>query len=554
MGRFNLLDEKWISVTDNNGVSKDVSMLELFENADNYRCISGDMETQNFAVLRMLLAVLMTVFTRVDAHGAPYEFVKLDERMRPTESIDEDDEEDYLNALDQTWIELWNAGKFPKIVSTYLEKWRDRFFLLDEKYPFYQVTKSVLQKNLKVNSKGVLSGSTTMGKQINRLISESGNKTALFSPASEKWKNHMKDADLARWLLMLQGYFGTADKQKPNAYEKVQLSKGWLYDIGGVYLQGNNVFETLMLNLMLHHPEQKQYSLNIQRPCWESDPGEWVENIMRQKPVDNLSSLYTNWCRAVYINPKWTSKEDLSLGLVKLAEIPKEDFFLEPMTLWKKPVKSEHYTPMTLKPAQALWRSFGLVTITNQKTGMKRPEVIDFLFQIKKYLPQGIVSIRSVGMQPDGNATSWLPKDEITDVLQMNEMLIDKDDNGWIIRISDIVDQTKFKIDRIYGSYLENVKVIRDISNSEFTNTEMEKIYAVVDQPFRDWLIGISPDDSKEEKNKEWNSLLDQIILGEARKIQQQFLPRDLIVNNKLGINLPIAFNMLKTALRNQRG
>lgn len=552
MRRFNLLNEKWISVTNNSGVSKDVSMLELFENAQNYKCLSGDMETQNFAVLRMLLAVLMTVFTRVDAHGVPYEFLELDDAMQPKGPVDEDDSDEYLDALDETWKELWNEGCFPKIVNDYLNKWRDHFFLLDDKYPFYQVTKEVLKKNLNVNSNGVLSGNTTMGKQINRLISESGNKAALFSPVSEEWKNRMSESQLARWLLMLQGYYGTADKQKPKVFEKAPLSKGWLYDIGGVYLQGSSVFETLMLNLMLHHPENKQYSLNVQRPCWESAPGDWVENIMRQKPIDNLTSLYTNWCRAVYINPEWTNKDDLSLGLVKLAEIDKEDFFLEPMTLWKKPAKSEHYSPMTLKPAQSLWRSFGLIAITDQKNGMKRPEIIDFLYHIKKYLPDEMISIRSVGMQPDGNATSWLPKDEITDVIQMNEMLIDNRDDGWIVRISDIVDQTKYKIERIYGMYLENVKVIRDISNSEFVNTEKEKIYSAVDQPFREWLINIQFDDSKEEKSKEWLLLLNDIILREARNIQRQNLPRDLTVHNKSGMNLPMAFNRLKAALRNQ--
>lgn len=549
MGRFNLLDEKWISVTDNNGYSYDVSMLELFQNAQNYKSLAGEMETQNFAVLRVLLAVLMTVFTRVDAEGKPYDCLELDERWQPVEPADEDDEEEYLDSLDQTWVNLWKKGRFPDAVRIYLEKWREHFFLLDDRYPFFQVTKDVLQNNLKVQSKGVLTGNNVNGKQINRLISESNNKTALFSPTIEKWKNRMCEAELTRWLIMMQGYYGSSDKIKAKTFGDVKFSRGWLYDIGGIYLEGNNVFETLMLNFMLHHPERDSYSLNVQHPCWESAPSEWAEDIMRQKPVDNLASLYTNWCRAVYINPEWTNDQDVTLGIVKLAEIPREDFFLEPMTLWKK---AEHYTPMTLKPAQSLWRSFGLVTISNTENGMKRPEIIDYLYQIRKYLPKENISIRSVGMQSDGDYKSWLPKDEITDVLQMNEMLIDEGDNGWIVRISDIVDQTKWKIETVYRKYLEDVKMIRDISNSEFINSETEKVYAAVDHPFREWLYEIRPEDSKEEKSLLWNQRLNRVILTSAQVVQEQFLPRDLIIQTKTGVNLPMAYNRLQAALKKQ--
>ncbi|MFR4963174.1 MAG: type I-E CRISPR-associated protein Cse1/CasA [Streptococcus sp.] len=37
---------------------------------------------------------------------------------------------------------LWTNKRFPNIVNQYLmKKWRDRFYLFDEKYPFFQVTK-----------------------------------------------------------------------------------------------------------------------------------------------------------------------------------------------------------------------------------------------------------------------------------------------------------------------------------------------------------------------------------------------------------------------------
>ena len=98
MGKYNLLDEKWITVLrKDSGETENVSLLNLFENAGEYRALAGEMEVQNFAILRVLLAILTTVFTRVDATGEAYEWIELDdsEKLIVEEAVDEDDEEDY---------------------------------------------------------------------------------------------------------------------------------------------------------------------------------------------------------------------------------------------------------------------------------------------------------------------------------------------------------------------------------------------------------------------------------------------------------------------------
>ena len=153
MGRYNLLDEAWIPVLrKDTGKVEEVSLLTLFSQAQEYYALAGEMETQNFAVLRVLLAVLVTVFTRVDAEGEPYDFLMLDEttgaRLILSEPVDEIDADDYMDALDETWKTIWKQHRFPEIVCQYLEAWRDRFYLLDETYPFFQVTKQDLKKTI----------------------------------------------------------------------------------------------------------------------------------------------------------------------------------------------------------------------------------------------------------------------------------------------------------------------------------------------------------------------------------------------------------------------
>ncbi len=51
------------------------------------------------------------------------------------EPVEESDIADYQDDLYDTWIDLWESGKFPDIVN-YLEKWRDRFYLFDKNSHF----------------------------------------------------------------------------------------------------------------------------------------------------------------------------------------------------------------------------------------------------------------------------------------------------------------------------------------------------------------------------------------------------------------------------------
>lgn len=152
MGKYNLLDESWIPVLRNDtGAVENVSLLTFFEHAQEYRSLAGEMETQNFAVLRVLLAVLITVFTRVDQDGEPYEWLELDDtngkKLVVEEPVDEMDADDYLDALDETWKAVWDEHRFPEIVTEYLEAWRDRFYLLDDAYPFFSSDKKRINRS-----------------------------------------------------------------------------------------------------------------------------------------------------------------------------------------------------------------------------------------------------------------------------------------------------------------------------------------------------------------------------------------------------------------------
>ena len=126
MGRFNLLDEPWISVFSNKtGEKKNVSMLEFFRDAGSFQSFAGEMETQNFAVMRFLLSVAQTVFSRFDYQGNVLPGIYLDDMWVQTEPLDTEeleDPDDYCDAVSECWNQLYRDGHFPDIILQYLEK------------------------------------------------------------------------------------------------------------------------------------------------------------------------------------------------------------------------------------------------------------------------------------------------------------------------------------------------------------------------------------------------------------------------------------------------
>ncbi len=552
MSEFNLIEKPWISVvTDYKGTTDLVGLREFFENAHNYIALAGDMPTQDFAVMRFLLAILHTVFSRYQADGQVYDEIKVNDRMQQVEPVNMEDYEDYEDALMQTWKDLWAAGKFPHIVIDYLDKWKDRFDLFDDKYPFYQVTEAEVDVS-KINRPAP---SEILGKNINRLISESANKVALFSPKydSDNNKEILNYDEVARWLLTYQSYTGLSDKVI-FGQDKYKASKGWLFDLGGVYLSSDNLYKTLILNLCLVNNSSRQYNTNIQKPCWEYSPSQVVANYMFGEDIDNIGELYTVWSRAIYIGD-YTDQDVFRMQIVKLPEVRHENNFLEPMTLWRYNNSGDNkdmFTPRKHQLNKSLWRSFGLVTKTedanegNANTPKRKPGIIEWLNHIDQYVEKQVVKINAVSMEDDGNATSWVPTNEIIDGLYLEGAIInDLEDQGWLLRINDVIDTTKDVVDKTYRSFVNDIKSIRNIEASDFTSNYIEAMYYEIDKPFRDWLSFIDYEDNKDEKAKAWYKDLKGLVINQAEKIIENAGPRDFtgIVEKDSVKNIATAYN-----------
>lgn len=565
MGKFNLLDEPWVRVmTADTGETEEVSLIDVFRHADRYVDLAGEMKTQDFAVLRTLLAVLHTVFSRFDAQGRPYEWVQLDERYRQMEDVDEDDVEDYALDLMRTWKDLWRAGSFPSIVEEYLEKWHDRFYLLDDKYPFYQVIQEEVTRDRLTRDMGQF-----WGKNINRTISESENKTSLFSPSANIDKRDNKEilsaSEIARWLIMLHGYTGVGDKTKFKLCPpKVTLSKGWLYDLGGVYAVGENLFETLLLNLVLV-PEIDTYIGRIQRPAWESDSAIQIASYLSLRQPDNLAELYTRWSRAIYVNPDHDPTAPFYCGLVKLPEVEHQNQFLEPMTLWDfngKGANKDTFTPRKHRLHQSLWRNFGLIRYSDSETTGRAPGIYQWLNRVHPVIGGYRLQLVAVGMKPDSNKASRAPVNEIVDTFSIhNAVLFDGGDAGWSARIEDIVEVIKQIVEKTFGVFVNSVLEIRNIKEiGKRRAIYLGQLYFQIDSPFKEWLATLQPDDDKEKRIAEWYDVLRQIVRRQAENIVREAGAQDYkgkVVNDQFR-NIMTAYNefqyFLNQALPSKEG
>lgn len=549
MSRYNLLDEKWISVlTDDKGNFEEVSLKDIFLNAHEYIGLAGDTQTQDFSILRLLLSVMHTVFSRVDANGDPYEYFELDDKFRQTEKIHEEDLDNYKKDLLKTWMNIWKAKEFPNIIQEYLELWRDRFYFFDDKYPFYQV-KSENMSEKYISKKNP---SEMLGKNINRKISQSNNKISLFSPKydAKSNKEELTYPEMVRWIINFQNYTGLSDKVMFGK-EKYKASKGWLFDLGGVFLRGNNLFETLMLNFYILNEEGSNLQ-NIQKPCWELSSEEMIEKFTNSNSIDNISSLYTAWSRAISIDEDIVEEDSFKCNIVKLINIDHQDAFIEPMTIWRYNSNGENkdkHTPRKHQKDKSMWRSFGLIIGLDEEnnTGLNRkPGIIEWYQDLSSKIDINDPVICSISMEDDGNATSWVPVDEIIDEIVIDRLIFsDISDNGWLVRINEVVNKTKQMIEFHYKSFLKDIFLIRNLTNQSQIDNKVEELYFLIDGSFRKWLSSLSIDDDPDKKILMWNKELKNILQTQAKDILQNASSRDYkgVENNNKIINVATAYN-----------
>ena len=476
---FNLLTEPWIRVRLRDNTVREVSLTEALVSAQDYVDLAGEMPTQNAAVLRLLLAVLFTVFSRVDAKGKPQPLAQSDDAL-------------------ERWSELWQLGRFPaEPVRDYLEQWKDRFWLFHPTHPFWQVPT-------------LSNGIAFDGKKLNGERAESGNKTPLFQNNSKAECAVLTYAQAARWLIYQNGYDERGGR--PKAGNKPRHGVGWLGQIGFVAVKGKNLYETLLRNMVFSTGQNAIQE--EQAPCWEREHIRTEQSVEIVMPK-NQAELLTLQSRRILLIRSEEMRGVVGYEVLGGDYWDSENAFGEQMTLWRRTSKENEkvtYEPQQHEMGKQLWRELPAmldpegrkpgVLIWNQKLQSLR---------ILSKKEQIVISV--VGIRYDDQGASV--KDVYTDQLEMQLATLNDLGRKWTVRISREVQRCEETAKNIGTLCVElklaggldynKVKGFKD--KQKVTEDARAQFYFAVDQPFRQWLQAIDPEqDDPDEAALRWQA------------------------------------------------
>ena len=492
---FNLLDEPWIRVMTEDCTVVERSLMQVLLNSHRYQRLAGELPTQDVALLRLLLAILQTVFYRVDPEG-------------------EDDPIEDRAAAIRRWQALWNAGCFPvQPIRTYLETWKDRFWLFHPEHPFYQVPAAAVGTKFKAS-------------KLNGELSESDHKMRLFPLRDGEEKETLSYAEAARWLVTLIGFDDSASTKKETG-----TGTGWLGDRVNVYAIGENLFETLMLNLVFLKDGRYVWAENM--PAWEQPTMTTAKK--REIPLpDNQAELLTLQSRRLILSREENRVTGFSsTGGDFFGKEGRVNAFSEQMTLWRagKTPKNAvpQFVPASVDPWRQMWRDFEVILGRREDTHI--PGVVAWLTELrrKNVIPRKYVHIASVGVTYDSKKGSIA--DIISDHLDFQMSLLDAAGELWIVFVGGEIHLID-KVARALGALAEGLYLAQggqlDGAGKKARQSQrdegMRLLYAAVDLPFREWLahIGAQHGDDENTRAQEqqcWRSIVFRIADNLGREM-----------------------------------
>lgn len=331
---FNLVRDGWISVERLDGSMADLGLRDLLAEAHTIRRISGDLPSQDFAILRLVLAVLYRSLDPVPQAKPIVAWTKL--------------------AADET------LPMGP--IDRYLDTWQERFDL-GGPTPFFQTAD--------------LRNSSDDWRPLSLVVPDSNPDGGLFSMRSEI--DSISLAEAARWLVHCHAYDPSGIKMGPVGDPRTKggrgypIGIGWCGWLGGTWVEGDNLKETLLLNLVLDRQPRSRNDV----PVWEEEPLPVGERDVTKRGPYGQVGLLTWPQRRIRLQI-----EGDRVTAVRVANGDPIDYVTqnnnELMTPWRfsepqtTKAKAVRYMPRVLSSDRAAWRGLSTLlpggTVEQRKT------------------------------------------------------------------------------------------------------------------------------------------------------------------------------------------
>ncbi|MDX2820460.1 type I-E CRISPR-associated protein Cse1/CasA [Streptomyces ipomoeae] len=478
---FDLTLRPWIPVLREDGGQDELSLREVFAQAGCLRRVVGDVPTQEFALLRLLLAI---------AHDA----------LDGPRDIDD-------------WAELWADDDCFAPISAYLDEHRARFDLLHPVTPFFQVA------DLRTARDEVFS--------LNRIVADVPNGDPFFSarmPAVDR----LGFAEAARWVVHAHAYdtsgikTGTVGDGRAKNGKVYPLGVGWAGTLGGVFVEGDTVRETLLLNLVAADTAGLRID-GGDRPAWRREP--CGSGAAAHRHPSGVRDLYTWQTRRMRLH----FDEDGVHGVVLGYGDPLTAHNLhtrEPMTAWRRSKAQEKkrgealvYLPREHDPSRAVWRGLSSLITERQVAGQGaeaaselRPGILEWVARLvtEGELPRGfLIRTRVVGAV---YGTQQSVIDEIVDDhLAMAVLLLHRQNREYAQQALDAVGDAEHAVTALGDLATDLARAAGAETDGPRTRARARGFDAL-DEPYRIWLRTLAEAADPDEQRTLWRRQAHRII------------------------------------------
>lgn len=356
MSEFNLICEPWIPCIDPRGNRVEYGIRDTLAKAHELREICDDSPLVTVAIHRMLLAILYRAFEG------------------PTGMAD--------------WRTIWDAGRFEgnQQLGDYLRKWHNRFFLFQDTHPFMQVAGLDLNKYKTDGTVKLTKGVNDSLDGMMRLAKEApdiGGRVLFDHRVGTEHPEYLPK-DIAKMILSGQSFAGTGipsagqvngtaiDPYRPfpnNRDKKVGCAAAPCVDGLILWLQDDNLFQTLMLNLV---PQEVCPS---DLPAWEDDHivqsaiNSWIHETRFTGPCQRFAPL-SRFIKAIDNKSIFFTN-----GLKAVADAN------DPMKAYHRESDSKPYAVAKLLEHKAAWRDAHTLMAVGQ-VNHKPPECLNFVARL----------------------------------------------------------------------------------------------------------------------------------------------------------------------------
>ena len=536
---YNLLDEPWIPVRLVDGTITDVGLLELLRRTTDIADLACELPTQSITIQRLILAIAYRVATPHDTRD---------------------------------WVRQWEDGAPTEQMIEYLERWRDRFYLFGGHFPFMQVA------DLRT-AKDAVSG-------LEKLIADVPNGEQFFTTRHGRALACIPASEAARWLVHAQAYDPSGIRSGAVGDSQVKGGKGypigpaWCGHLGLVWLKGQDLDETLVLNLI---PASTAALRGVDSSTewgvcsWEaSEPESSVRGdyslldpagTPKELSIPRLLTWHSRRIRLVGDSSGVTGVV-LAQG-DKLA--PQEMRLYEPQSLWRystpqsKKFKTDVYMPRKFEAGRALWRNLpGTLPIVITVQGVdKQPKreflpsaTLSFHYQLDNASIQTsypkVMRIQAVGVTygPQESTFEDIYSDELT--LSVAVMRVEREDlSAEIDRQVRLTEEVARDVGTLAANLARAAGESGDGAGDGARDRAKELFFSAVDNDFRSWLTQVDGHESGRDIGRRWECTLRQ----HATDIQTELVrgaSSSAIIGRDTGrgyMNVGIAENYFRSAL-----